>query len=226
MTKRKFTDEQIIKALECCTSPEKNTDCSLDCPYGGLSLCEQTVMAHALALLKIYRSELESVVTSFCLIRKSYKAQKAKHNLLKKVLHGDAILVDRACGTAEDRKKAKCIQTVEAKLIILQELEKALKSRNNIDQSDVSEVCEAIRRDIWRSMHDSPKLRKEQITTALEIRMQHDAVFREAFEKFAEELEAPLPLSTGNIDARSIVDELVAAAIAANDVGSNEEAID
>lgn len=219
MTERKFTDEQIIKALECCA----NGECD-ECPYQESSPCKEYLNNAALVLLKIFRHELENIVLNFCLLKKRCEAQSAKYNMLKKVLHGDVILVDRACGTAEDRKKAKCIQTVEAKLIILQELEKALKSRKNIDQSDVSEVCEAIRRDIWRSMHDSPKLRKEQITTALEIRMQHDAVFREAFEKFAEELEAPLPLSTGNIDARSIVDELVAAAIAANNVGSNEEA--
>ena len=224
MTERKFTDEEVIKALELCYAQKGTSHTCAKCPYHKFgTLCKVERDRDALALLKIYRRELESVVTSFCLIRKSYEAQKAKHNLLKKVLHGDAILVDRACGTAEDRKKVKCIKTVEAKLIILQELEKALKSGKNIDQSDVSEVCEAIRRDIWRSMCDSPKLRKEQITTALEIRMQHDAVFREAFEKFAEELEAPTTHRPGDIDARSIVDELVAAMVDINDGNKSEE---
>ena len=43
--------EQIKKALECCTSPDKNADCPLDCPYGDINLCEQSLMFHALSLI-------------------------------------------------------------------------------------------------------------------------------------------------------------------------------
>lgn len=53
--------ETIIKALECCTSPDRNCDCGYECPYGDLISCTQSLMAHALALIKELTEENEKL---------------------------------------------------------------------------------------------------------------------------------------------------------------------
>lgn len=45
-------EKQVIKALECCTSPDNDSDCPLNCPYGDVLSCQQLLLAHALALFK------------------------------------------------------------------------------------------------------------------------------------------------------------------------------
>lgn len=51
--------DEIIKALECCTSPDRNCDCGYECPYGDLIFCTQSLMAHTLALIKELTEENE-----------------------------------------------------------------------------------------------------------------------------------------------------------------------
>lgn len=53
--------EQIVKALECCTSPDGDSNCSLLCPCGDINLCTQSLMAHALALIKELTEENEKL---------------------------------------------------------------------------------------------------------------------------------------------------------------------
>ena len=50
--------EKIIKALECCTSPDGDDTCLL-CPYGDINLCTQSLMAHALSLIEALTEENE-----------------------------------------------------------------------------------------------------------------------------------------------------------------------
>ena len=50
--KKVLNTEHIIKALEHCTSPNKNANCSLECPYGDINLCEQSLMFYSLNLVK------------------------------------------------------------------------------------------------------------------------------------------------------------------------------
>lgn len=52
--------EQVIKALEYCTSPD-DSDCSLLCPYGDINLCTQSLMAHALALIKELTEKIDDL---------------------------------------------------------------------------------------------------------------------------------------------------------------------
>ena len=47
--------EQIIKALECCTS----RSCGADCPYYDTELCQVAIMRDALALIKELTEENE-----------------------------------------------------------------------------------------------------------------------------------------------------------------------
>ena len=61
MTNHKFTDEEIVKALECCGSSEERVTHCKGCPlyeYGS-SMCIQTVMCAALDLINRQKAEIE-----------------------------------------------------------------------------------------------------------------------------------------------------------------------
>ena len=51
--------EQIIKALDSCTNPNADANCSLHCPFGDINACKQYVMYHALLLIKELTEENE-----------------------------------------------------------------------------------------------------------------------------------------------------------------------
>ena len=55
-----MTDNDIIKALECCSAGAES-DCK-DCPFGNLGLCNQDLYAlekHALDLIKRQQTEID-----------------------------------------------------------------------------------------------------------------------------------------------------------------------
>lgn len=56
MTKRNFTDEEVIKALECCA----NGECD-ECPYQDDSPCKEYLNNAALDLINRQRAEIESL---------------------------------------------------------------------------------------------------------------------------------------------------------------------
>lgn len=56
MTDHKFTDDEIIKALECCT----NDECD-ECPYQDDSPCKEYLNYAALALINRQKAEIESL---------------------------------------------------------------------------------------------------------------------------------------------------------------------
>lgn len=61
MTERKFTDEDLIKALECCTSAECNKckwEPRKDCCRGSME-CNDDLMREALDLITRQRAEIE-----------------------------------------------------------------------------------------------------------------------------------------------------------------------
>lgn len=51
-----ITDEQIIKALECCT-----TTCAGECPMNGTRNCMTETMKHALELIKWQEAEIRNL---------------------------------------------------------------------------------------------------------------------------------------------------------------------
>lgn len=51
--------EQIVKALDCCTSSDKSADCPIGCPFGDVNSCEKNLMFHALALIRELTEENE-----------------------------------------------------------------------------------------------------------------------------------------------------------------------
>lgn len=42
----------VIKTLECCTSTDKTADCPIGCPFGDINSCEESLMYHALDLIR------------------------------------------------------------------------------------------------------------------------------------------------------------------------------
>ena len=63
MTERKFTDEEIIKALECCYTNDSN-DC-YKCPYTAEStaemFCDKRLQKDALDLINRQKAEIEGL---------------------------------------------------------------------------------------------------------------------------------------------------------------------
>ena len=60
-----MTDEQIVKALECCGNMN---ECKKECPLddlGGIDKCIHTLMLNALALIKRQQAEIESLEADY-----------------------------------------------------------------------------------------------------------------------------------------------------------------
>ena len=75
MSDRKFTDDEIIKALECCRD---FGDCSL-CPYAGATFedepdCAEKMHTDALALINRQKASLQEVIT----LNSKLEAENAK----------------------------------------------------------------------------------------------------------------------------------------------------
>lgn len=89
-----MTDEQIIKALECCTSDDEK-DCTFNCPYkGNMNLCVNDLPKNALDLINRQKDELAKKNTEIdILIRKKEILQdeicelQADNAALKDALH-------------------------------------------------------------------------------------------------------------------------------------------
>lgn len=57
MTERKFTDEEVIRALECCTT---SADCE-ECPYYAHPVCNVARSKDALDLINRQRAEIDDL---------------------------------------------------------------------------------------------------------------------------------------------------------------------
>ena len=54
-----INDDEIIRALRICTSPDSTAACSIDCPFGEVGCCQELLMSHALRLIEKQREEQE-----------------------------------------------------------------------------------------------------------------------------------------------------------------------
>lgn len=62
MTDNKFTDDEIIKALECCKNPIPMCD---DCPIGSGGMCFDFLKMYALNLIKRRNEEIERITLEY-----------------------------------------------------------------------------------------------------------------------------------------------------------------
>lgn len=77
-----MTDEQIVKALECCKSPIPMCD---DCPVGERDMCFDFLKGYALDLIKRQKAEIERkgrIIESYAL---QYGTAADKEVFLRKV---------------------------------------------------------------------------------------------------------------------------------------------
>ena len=65
MTEHKFTDEEIIKALECCCKDNYEGDCP-KCPLQLNGNCNVILAEHALDLINRQKAEIESLNDMLC----------------------------------------------------------------------------------------------------------------------------------------------------------------
>jgi chromosome segregation ATPase len=90
MTDRKFTDDEIIKALECCVRND-NTGCK-ECPinpnHGNYGYCTNLALTHALALINRQKVEIESLKIANEKMYSANKEQEAEIESLN-AIHAD-----------------------------------------------------------------------------------------------------------------------------------------
>lgn len=73
MTYHKFTDEEIIKALECCSKSPQNANCKDCClrEFGDFSdECQTQLMKIALVLIKVQKAEIERLKKGYIPLRR------------------------------------------------------------------------------------------------------------------------------------------------------------
>ena len=78
-----MTDEQIVKALECCGNMN---ECKKECPLddlGGIDKCIHTLMLNALALIKRQQAEIEKLNVDLDAIRCAANSLKMHYDKAK-----------------------------------------------------------------------------------------------------------------------------------------------
>jgi hypothetical protein len=58
MMERKFTDEEVIKSLECCVNNDSCKECPINPNYGNYGYCTNLALTHALTLINRQRAEI------------------------------------------------------------------------------------------------------------------------------------------------------------------------
>lgn len=58
MTEHKFTDEEIIKALEVCVNNSSCKECPINPNYGNYGYCTNLALSHALNLINRQKAEV------------------------------------------------------------------------------------------------------------------------------------------------------------------------
>lgn len=62
MTDHKFTDDEVIKALECCTNCICNhAKTDTECPLVKMAFCKNYLMKQSLALINRQKAEIEKL---------------------------------------------------------------------------------------------------------------------------------------------------------------------
>ena len=82
MTDNKFTDEEVVKALECCTSSTTSEACN-GCPFSETDICEKMSNAleiYALDLINRQKAEIEELNTNLALA-----FDNAKNNTIERI---------------------------------------------------------------------------------------------------------------------------------------------
>lgn len=85
MSDKKFTDEEIIKALECCISATTDGAC-VGCPFNKQKLCDKDQWAlerYALDLINRQKTEIEALKMEFSEMRDKANSYKAENERLK-----------------------------------------------------------------------------------------------------------------------------------------------
>ena len=82
MTDKKFTDEEIIRALECCYLP--TGDCEKDCPMYNIKNCNDTLMAgYVKDLINRQKAEIERLEKTYKADQQLISALNKSYNLAK-----------------------------------------------------------------------------------------------------------------------------------------------
>ena len=86
MTEHKFTDEEVIKALECCSDCEcYNAKAQEDCPLINVPFCKNYMRKQALDLINRQKAEIAALTSAvdnstkeFLKLHDTYQDQKAE----------------------------------------------------------------------------------------------------------------------------------------------------
>ena len=120
----------IIKALECCTSSDKSADCPIGCPFGDINSCEESLMYHALSLIK----ELTEEVASWKAIAEGYQKQfeDCAEDRARLTEENERLRVENVYGLSATKlaKKVEELSVENEKLI-----DELAKSYNALDES-------------------------------------------------------------------------------------------
>ena len=84
MTERKFTDEEVIKALELCFTPKGTNDTCAKCPYHKFGkLCKIERDRDALDLINRQRAEIEGLKEAYAVYEETSGLKQAKAEAIK-----------------------------------------------------------------------------------------------------------------------------------------------
>ena len=129
MTDHKFTDDEIIKALECCVNNDSCKECPINPNHGNYGYCTNLALTHALALINRQKVEIEATekecadllgqrnAVEMMLDRANYNCEKADEKIeyLKsenaRLITSNSQLEARVC---EDRAEIEMLNAVHA----------------------------------------------------------------------------------------------------------------
>lgn len=139
MTDKKFTDEEIIKALECCYLP--TGDCEKNCPMCNIKNCNDTLMAgYVRDLINRQRAEIK------ILKEDNRKLTNKAHEALMDAATIKTELIDK---DIETRKEIERLQNILLRFMDEKEKIRMVEDIDNISTIPImTEFNEQYRKDI------------------------------------------------------------------------------
>lgn len=134
MMERKFTDDEIVKSMKCCSTPY-TSDCR-GCHYQRSELedilrdgCATELMRDAIDLINSKNAEIDRLEVELKAMRGAANSYKAEVERLQKEVGHNYAIRDEACKMLEDLEKSIPIQFAKAKFEAIKEFAERLKDK-------------------------------------------------------------------------------------------------
>lgn len=136
MSENKYTDEQIVKALEICIEGSSCKECPINPNHGNYGYCTNLALTHALDLINRQSEKIADLEDENKGLKETnehlsgeYIALSKENDKMRKVINADVVIINRRGGKSEYVKEIIRIKTSLVKAEAYKEFAERLKCK-------------------------------------------------------------------------------------------------